>query len=103
MITTFKRAPRGVDGGISLTGTFAAFIAAAFTSVVAYVLFASFATDLLAGPATLFIPMLCGFLGCQIDSLIGATYETRGKVGKLGNNFLSILAGTLIAYLLALV
>jgi uncharacterized protein (TIGR00297 family) len=101
MITTLKRVPRGVDGGVSLTGTFAAFIAAAFTSVIAYVLFATFNTDLLAGPATLFIPMLCGFLGCQIDSVIGATYETRGKIGKLGNNFVSILTGTLIALALA--
>jgi uncharacterized membrane protein len=45
--------------------------------------------------------MLCGFLGCQIDSVIGATWETRGKIGKLGNNFLSILAGTMIAFGLA--
>jgi len=103
MITTLKRAPRGVDGGVSLTGTFSAFIAAAFTSVVAYVLFATFDTDLLAGPATLFIPMLCGFLGCQIDSVIGATYETRGRIGKLGNNILSVLMGTLIAFALALI
>lgn len=103
LITTLKRVPRGVDGGVSLTGTFAAFLAAAFTSVAAYVLFAVVDTSLLAGPATLFIPLLCGFLGCQIDSLIGATYETRGKIGKLGNNFLSILTGTLIALGLALI
>lgn len=102
LITTFKRTKRGVDGGVSLTGQLAAFVAAAFTSVAAYVVFAFFNDSLLAGPATLFIPMLCGFLGCQIDSVIGATWETRGKIGKLGNNFLSILAGTLIAFGLAL-
>ena len=32
MITTFERVPRGTDGGVSLTGTFAAFIAAAYSS-----------------------------------------------------------------------
>ena len=101
MITTFKRAPRGVDGGISLTGTLAAFIAAAYSSVMAYVVFAAFNTDLLADPAMLFIPMFCGFIGCQIDSLIGATWETRGRIGKLGNNFMSIALGTLTAYGLA--
>lgn len=103
LITTFKRVPRGVDGGVSLTGQFVAFIAAAFTSVVAYVVFAGLNSDLLHGPSTLFIPMLCGFLGCQIDSVIGATWETRKKIGKLGNNFLSIALGTLIALGLALV
>jgi uncharacterized membrane protein len=46
--------------------------------------------------------MLCGFFGCQIDSVIGATWETRGRIGKLGNNFLSIGIGTGLALLLAL-
>jgi len=102
LITTFERTKRGVDGGVSLTGQLAAFVAAAYTSVVAYVIFAFLNDSLLAGPETLFIPMLCGFLGCQIDSVIGATLETKGRVGKLGNNFLSILAGTAIAFSLAL-
>jgi uncharacterized protein (TIGR00297 family) len=102
LITTFKRTKRGVDGGISLTGQLIAFVAAAYTSVVAYVVFAAFNSDLLAGPPTLFVPMLCGFFGCQIDSVIGATWETRGRIGKLGNNFLSIGIGTGLALLLAL-
>lgn len=101
LITTFERTKRGVDGGVSLTGQLAAFVAAAYTSVVAYVLFAFLNDSLVAGPPTLFIPMLCGFLGCQIDSVIGATWETRGRIGKLGNNFLSILAGTMLAFGLA--
>jgi len=102
MITTFERVPRGTDGGVSLTGTFAAFIAAAYSSAISYVVFAGLDKDLLLGPSTLFIPMLCGFLGCQIDSIIGATWERRKKIGKLGNNFLSIALGTLIALALAL-
>jgi uncharacterized protein (TIGR00297 family) len=102
LITTLERTPRGRDGGISLTGTFVAFIAAAYTSTISYVVFAGLDKSLLAGPSTLFVPMLCGFLGCQIDSLIGATLETKGKIGKLGNNFFSILAGTMIAFAIAL-
>jgi uncharacterized protein (TIGR00297 family) len=101
MITTMERVPRGVDGGVSLTGQLAAFVAAAYTSAVAYFMFAVFDASLLAGPATLLVPMLCGFLGCQIDSVIGATLERQGKVGKLGNNFASISLGTLIAFALA--
>ncbi len=102
LITTLRRVRRGVDGGISMTGTLVAFVAAAYTSIVAYVVFAAFDTDLLAGPRTLLIPLLCGFFGCQVDSLIGATWETRGRIGKLGNNFLSIALGTLFALLFAL-
>ncbi|MGQ9587418.1 MAG: DUF92 domain-containing protein [Thermoplasmata archaeon] len=101
LITTFERVRRGSDGGISLTGQFAAFIAAAYTSAMSYVVFAGLDKALLAGPATLFIPMLCGFFGCQIDSLIGATIERRGRIGKLGNNFVSIFAGTALAFVLS--
>ena len=101
LITTFEPVKRGTDGGVSLTGQFAAFVAAGFASAISYVIFAGLNKDLLVGASTLFIPMLCGFLGCQIDSLIGATWERRGKIGKLGNNFLSIALGTLIALLLA--
>jgi uncharacterized protein (TIGR00297 family) len=102
MITTFKRTKRGVDGGVSLTGMLVAFVAAAYTSAVAYVVFAACDTTLLAGPRTLLIPLLCGFFGCQIDSVIGATWERKGKIGKLGNNFVSIAIGTLLAMLFAL-
>ncbi len=102
MVTTFERVKRGVDGGVSLTGQLAAFIAAAYTSAIAYVVFAFFDESLLAGPATLFVPMLCGFLGCQVDSVIGATWERAGRIGKLGNNFLSIGLATLLALLIAL-
>jgi uncharacterized protein (TIGR00297 family) len=101
MITTFKRVKRGVDGGVSMTGQLVAFIASAYTSAVAYFVFAWFEPDLLAGPITLLVPMLCGFFGCQIDSVIGATLERKGAIGKLGNNFASISIGTLLALALA--
>lgn len=101
MITTFERVKRGTDGGVSLTGQLAAFVAAAYTAVAAYAVFAFLNDSLLAGAETIFIPILCGFLGCQIDSVIGATWERRGKIGKLGNNFISIAAGTIIAFALA--
>ena len=102
LITTFKRIKRGTDGGVSLTGQIVAFVAAAYTSAIAYVAFSAFDTDLLAGPRTLLIPMLCGFLGCQIDSVIGALWERRGRIGKLGNNFISISFGAFLALLFAL-
>jgi len=102
MITTFKRVKRGTDGGVSLTGQLIAFVAAAYTSAVAYIVFAGFDISLLSGPLTVFVPMLCGFLGCQVDSVIGATLERDGRIGKLGNNFFSIAIGTFIALLISI-
>ena len=102
LITNGQPIKRGTDGGVSLTGMFASFVAAAYTSVVAYVIFAFLNKGLLAGPATLFVPMLCGFLGCQVDSVIGATLERRGLIGKLGNNLVSIAVGTALAFVISI-
>lgn len=101
LITNLKRVEPGTNGGISITGQLAAFIAAGLTSAISYMLF-SLEPDLLAGASTILIPMLCGFFGCQVDSLIGATIENRGKIGKLGNNLLSIASGAALAWLLSL-
>lgn len=101
LITTAERVKPGTDGGVSLTGQLVAFIAAGFTSMVAYLLF-SLDPNLVAQPSTVLIPMICGFFGCQVDSVIGATIERKGKIGKLGNNFISIASGALLAWILSL-
>lgn len=101
MITTLKQVTPGTDGGVSLTGQLAAFFSAALTSALAYLLF-SLDSRLVVGASTFLIPMLCGFFGCQVDSVIGATIERKGKIGKLGNNFLSIASGALLAWILSL-
>jgi uncharacterized protein (TIGR00297 family) len=101
LITTLKRVKPGTDGGVSVTGQLIAFIAAGFTSAIGYMLF-SLDPKLVAGASTVLIPMLCGFFGCQVDSVIGATIERRGKIGKLGNNFVSISSGAILAWLLSL-
>ena len=40
---------------------------------------------------------LIGFIGCQIDSLLGAVLENRGYIGKGMVNTLAITSGALIA------
>lgn len=102
LITTFERVKPGTDGGVSLTGQLVAFIAAGFTSAIAYLLFSLDYGTLVAGPSTVIIPMICGFIGCQIDSVIGATIERKGKIGKLGNNMVSIACGALLAWIISL-
>jgi uncharacterized membrane protein len=55
-----------------------------------------------SSPVYLLIPMAIGFLGCQIDSVIGATLERRGIVNKKTNNLISTVSGAILAYLILL-
>jgi len=96
LITTFKREKAGINGGISTTGQLWAFLAASYTSgVAAFFLF--FVDKLPLTFSLIAIPVISGFVGCQIDSVIGATLENNGYIGKLGNNMVSIALGTLFA------
>jgi uncharacterized membrane protein len=41
-----------------------------------------------------------GFLGCMVDSMIGATLERRRLVSKLGNNIISMTIGSALAFII---
>ena len=43
-----------------------------------------------------------GFLGTNIDSVIGAVFENRGVIGNAGTNFVATAGGGLCALLLSL-
>ena len=101
LITSFRRVKAGINGGVSSTGELWAFLAALYTSLVA----AGFLFIMDATPLSfvqIAIPIVAGFVGCQIDSVIGATLENSGYIGKLGNNLVSIALGTLIALVMLL-
>ncbi|MDD1771636.1 MAG: DUF92 domain-containing protein [Methanomassiliicoccales archaeon] len=97
MITTFKRVPTGVDGGVSLYGTAWAIAASAFAAMVGWVAMIGTMPDI-----TILVPFAMGVLGCFIDSVIGATLETKGWVDKLWNNMSSMALGSAVALLLLL-
>jgi len=50
--------------------------------------------------AWILVPVLVGFIGCNVDSVIGATLERNGIVDKLGTNILSMAIGALLAALI---
>jgi uncharacterized protein (TIGR00297 family) len=100
LITTGRRVRAGTDGGISVRGQAWALAAAFYTGVVGYVVLGYFEPSLAFEWWMPFLVTAIGFLGCQIDSVIGATIEQRGYVSKLTNNLISITLGTVLAWMM---
>jgi uncharacterized protein (TIGR00297 family) len=94
LITTWRPVAPGLDGGVSLIGTSAAFVAAALVALTGTI------TGLLATRETMIV-VLAGFLGTVIDSLLGATLEHRGWLNNDLVNLLSTGAAAAIAWTMA--
>ena len=100
MITTLKPCEAGVNGGFSPNGQLAAaaggLLIGASALVASLVMFSTSISDqiVLAG-----IVAGLGFLGCQIDSILGAVLENRGLLTKGSVNALSIIAGVALMWL----
>ena len=50
-----------------------------------------------AVPVFLAAVVVAGFLGCQVDSVLGETLENRGYLSKGSTNFLGMLGAVAIA------
>lgn len=92
LITTMKRVQPGINGGISLLGEISALIGS-FIIAVTYALLTlphfSLTAFLLIGSM--------GFVGCQIDSVLGATLENRERLSKGEVNFLSSFMAVILS------
>ncbi len=97
MITTLKKVEPGTDGGISTLGETASLLGSLVIAIFA-VLFGVIAVDpirlCLIGMT---IVVVSGFVGTNIDSLLGATLQQRGILSNNGVNVVSTLAGGLVA------
>jgi uncharacterized protein (TIGR00297 family) len=98
-IITLRSVPTGSNGGMSPLGMFGSVIGAAMIAVAAIGLMA----DHLPGGLfqTAVIIATVGWIGCQIDSILGELLENRGLLGKHSVNFLATSFGALaggIAY-----
>ncbi len=93
----------GTNGGVSRLGHGAAAFAALYVAVTGYLLFGYFApTTVGVAPWLAAVPAVLGFVGCQVDSLMGATLEMGGRMTKGWVNFLSIALSTVVAWGLVL-
>ena len=96
LITTLKRVEPGTDGGISPFGTLVSLVASIVVSFIGWVVINGSLDDIF-----ILIPMAAGFIGCMLDSVVGATLESWGYVNKYGNNCLTGIAGAAIGVLIA--
>ena len=102
MITTFKPCQQGENGGFSPNGQLAAAVG---SSVVASLTALAWWLTVDAGEVEAMqltgMLALIGWLGCQIDSYLGALLENRGYLTKGSVNALAISGGVVLmgAYL----
>ncbi len=92
MITTLKFVEPGIDGGVTPIGQFVAIIGPMLIGILA-ALFGL--VDNI--PLAILITTIGGFLGTNIDSLLGATLQRRGLLTNSGVNFVSTFLGALIS------
>jgi uncharacterized protein (TIGR00297 family) len=93
MITTWRLVPAGADGGITTYGSIAGLAAGAVIASVGWV-------GGMIRPSQFWIPVVTGFAGMIIDSLLGATLQRRGWINNQAVNLFSTLAAALLAYVI---
>jgi uncharacterized protein (TIGR00297 family) len=96
LITTLKPVPPGTEGAVSLEGTFAGLIASVVQALIGWAVG-------LIDVAGIFWCVLAAFIATNIESVIGATLQSR--FSWLTNelvNILNTLIGSLVAILVAL-
>ena len=88
LLSSFKRVPHGTSGAISLGGTLAAALGAAFIVWIGYLAWPGRTSTLLWKPdvAELLTIGWAGFLASYLDSLLGATLQARYCCNRCGES-----------------
>ncbi|HJM55550.1 MAG TPA: DUF92 domain-containing protein [Poseidonia sp.] len=101
MITTFKPCRQGENGGFSPNGQLAAAIGSGVVALLTLISYCLTINDIdfndglrLAG-----VLAIIGWVGCQLDSYLGALLENRGYLTKGSVNALAITGGVLMMWI----
>ena len=99
MVTTFKQVEPGPNGAVSLYGFGTAFIGTLAFALLGW--FFIFDTEPISIPDIRFlIVVAAGMFGNVMDSVLGATLENPGYIGKYTNNASTALMGAVFGALL---
>ncbi|MDD5615870.1 MAG: TIGR00297 family protein [Candidatus Methanoperedens sp.] len=93
MITTLKKVKPGTDGGVTVLGECAAFAGSGAIALLSLMFIKndiSLALIVLAG----------GFIGTNIDSVLGATLQQKGYLSNNGVNLFATISGAIITALI---
>ncbi len=102
LITNLRKVEPGTNGAVSLLGEIVAFAGAFIISFLAYFL-------LELTPYEVILCVILGLLGCHIDSVLGATFQGKGKGSIVTEdtvltnsdvNLISIAITTLVAFII---
>ena len=101
MITTFKPCQQGENGGFSPNGQLAAIVGSSVVAILTLGAWALTAEDsvFIEGLRLGGILAVIGWLGCQIDSYLGALLENRGYLTKGSVNALAITGGVMMMWI----
>jgi len=96
-ILTFRPVPAGTNGGVSAVGQAWAIVGAGATATAGLAFFHATGYPIIRPGLFLAAAGLAGFVGCQVDSVIGELFENRGQLTKGGTNFAAMLASVAVA------
>jgi uncharacterized protein (TIGR00297 family) len=99
MITTMKPCKAGVNGGFSPNGQLAAAIGSLAIATLAIFIWLLSGEDFASGLILAAVVAIIGWLGCQVDSVLGAVLENRGLMTKGIVNATAITWGIAMMYL----
>ena len=102
MITNFRKTEPGVNGGISLLGSLASLVGGLIIGIT----FTLFYFSYFDVAVVVFITIM-GFVGSNVDSVLGATLENRGLISKgqvnLFSSIITVAISGIFIYFYALV
>ncbi|HEV2429039.1 MAG TPA: DUF92 domain-containing protein, partial [Thermoplasmata archaeon] len=96
-ILTARPVAPGTNGGVSALGELWALAGALTTAIVSVGLLVGFRVPYGSPGILLAVASSAGFLGCQLDSVLGELLENRGLLTKGSTNLLAMFGAVVIA------